>query len=433
MANNNIITVDVLTSVLSAFKDSLKDTTTDNTTSVIEPNVDDLPVVFITGNIPTSKTYVDGELEYISKTSTFKAYTKIKLQGNSSLSNPKQNFTVELYSNETRTAYLNKQFKDWPRAHTFTLKADYIDILHVRNIIAAKLWGKMVQTRSDFDSLPTELKSSPNFGAAAGFPIKVYINGTYAGIYNFTTYKKNMFGMDDSNAKYAVLQAQYNDNGSTDRQYNPCNFNQGWDGSETYWDIEIGSDTDSIINAFENLVPDIDSVSASANYYNLNSLLDYIIFQDVILGTDGLAKNMMLLNYDLTNPVWHFSPWDLDSTFDLSWEGILLGKSNVSLFSANGDVTVDDCYENKFSSLLTKISGAYFSEYKIRYAELRNGPLSHASIMGEFEKYLGIYGEDLCIKDTINYPDIPSATENNLQYLNNFIVKHLEYLDSKYL
>ena len=46
--------------------------------SVLEPKDDDIPKVFINGEIPTTKTGVNAELTYISKTLTFHSYIEIK-------------------------------------------------------------------------------------------------------------------------------------------------------------------------------------------------------------------------------------------------------------------------------------------------------------------------------------------------------------------
>ena len=59
------------------------------------------------------------------------------------------------------------------------------------------------------------------------------------------------------------------------------------------------------------------------NTIDIQSAIDYYIFQDIILGTDGLAKNMILLNYD-NKLKWYLSPYDMDATFDLDWNGNIL-------------------------------------------------------------------------------------------------------------
>jgi len=434
MANNNLITVDVLTSVLSAYKESLSNN--DSLYTIVEPQDDDVPMVFITGSIPTSKTYVNGEIEYISKTSTFKAYTKIRLQGSSTLSLPKKNYTIKLFSDNNRSKSLNKDFRDWGANDTFTLKADYNDILHARNVVSSRLWGKVVASRSDYDSLPEGLKNSPNNGAVNGFPVKVYINGEYIGLYNFVTHKDaKLFGMNENNPNHAVLQAEFNDNGNSSVQNNPCNFNTNWDGTDKYWSIEVGNDAAYIKDRFYELYENVhgayinNTPDAITRSIDKQSLIDYYIFQDVILGTDGLAKNMLIVTYDLDK--WFLSAYDLDSTFDLSWEGKLLNSAKVALYDSN---VIRDPYLNHYSILPRIIGRYYFEEYVERYIELRQSVLSDSSIIQEFENCINNYGgEDEYIKDTIANPNIPLVTTNTLQYLRTFIKEHLAYLDSIYL
>ena len=174
MADNALVTMEVLDNILPYVKNNILSEVNKKSINT-EPVAGDLPVVYITGEIPTTKKYVKGEIEYISSTSKFKVYTYIKLQGNSSLQYPKKNFTIKLYKNEARTIKANKEFKNWGAHNNFVLKADYIDILHARNVVSAKLWSKIVQSRSDYDMLPNGIKNSPNNGVIDGFPIKVYI------------------------------------------------------------------------------------------------------------------------------------------------------------------------------------------------------------------------------------------------------------------
>ena len=89
-------------------------------------------------------------------------------------------------------------------------------------------------------------------------------------------------------------------------------------------------------------------------------------------------------------------------------------------------------YNNRYSSLLQYIKDNYHDEYVERYIELRKSVLSYSSIIEEFEKYIGVYGEDVYIQDTAIYPDIPSVADNTLNSLRNFVRHRLEYLDNDY-
>ena len=425
MANDILTTMETLKSILPVFEDNIIEKIKNASPKIIEPANDDIPTIFISGSIPDSKSYVAGELEYVSKTTKFHAYTYIKLQGNSTLRLPKKNYTVNLYSDENRNVRLNKEFKNWGFHNNFVLKADYNDILHARNVVGAKLWSKVVQSRSDYDTLPEELKNSPNHGAIDGFPVRVYVNGTYNGLYTWAIPKCDwMVGMNSANANHVLLSAEFNDNGDVNYQYNPCNFNTLWDGNKNYFDVEVGENSPELVSSLNAVIEAIinnDSVALEQSL-DIKSAIDYFIFQEIILGIDGLAKNMLLATYDMTK--WHLSAYDMDSTFDLDWNGEILEYYDSDMPELP--------YNNRYSSLLSYIRGNYWDNYVERYTELRKSVLSYSSIIEEFEKYVGVYGEDVYIQDTAIYPDIPSVTSNTLKSLRNFVRGRLEYLDIDY-
>ena len=422
MANDILTTMETLKSILPVFEDNIIEKIKDASPQIIEPASDDIPTIFISGAIPDSKSYVAGELKYVSKTTKFHAYTYIKLQGNSTLRLQKMNYTVNLYSDESRSVKLNKEFKNWGFHNNFVLKADYNDILHARNVVGAKLWGKVVASRPDYDTLPEELRNSPNNGAVDGFPVKVYVDGKYNGLYNWTIPKCDwMVGMNSANTNHVLLSAEFNDNGDMAYQNNPCNFNTLWDGSEDYFSVEVGENSAELVSSLNAVIAAIinaDSVALEQSL-DIQSAIDYFIFQEIILGTDGLAKNMLLATYDMTK--WYLSAYDMDSTFDLDWNGEILEWYDSDMPNVP--------YNNRFSSLLQYIRNNYEAAYIERYTELRKSVLSYSSIIEEFEKYIGIFGEDIYIQDTAIYPNIPSVTSNTLRSLRNFISCRLKYLD----
>lgn len=425
MANDILTTMDTLKSILPVFEDNIIEKVKDASPKIIEPLDNDIPMIFITGAIPDSKEYVTGELEYVSKSSRFHAYTCIKRQGSFSLLYPKKNFTVNLYSDENRSIKLNKEFKNWGSHNNFVLKADYTDILHARNVVGAKLWSKVVQSRSDYNTLPEELRNSPNNGAIDGFPVRVYINGAYQGLYNWTIPKCDwMVGMNSTNLNHVLLSSEFNDIGDVNYQYNPCNFNTLWDGNKNYFDVEVGKNSAELVSSLNTIISAIiNNDSASLEQaLDIKSAIDYFIFQEIILGIDGLAKNMLLATYDMTK--WYLSAYDMDLTFDL-------GGTGQILYGFDCDMPYPP-YHNQFSSLLQYIWNNYHDAYVERYTELRKSVLSYSSIIEEFEKYISIFGEDVYIQDTAIYPDIPSVTDNTLMSLRYFVSDRLEYLDDDY-
>ena len=394
---------------------------------VLEPAEDDIPKVFITGTIPTTKTDALAEMQYISKTENFTAYLKIKCQGSSSMSYDKKNFTIKLYSDEARDTKLKKNFKDWGHAsNKFVLKANYIDHSHERNILCANLWNEVVSSRTDYDNLPEEMRNSPRNGAIDGFPVKVYTNGTYQGIYTWNIGKDDwMWGMDEDNANHVLMCGELN----TDGVYaeNACNFRTLWSGTDgEHWSVEIGTNSEAVknsLNALISCVMNTDDETFKAtigNYLDMQSAIDYYLHQYVICGLDGLAKNMLLATYNGTK--WICGAYDMDSTFGLWWDG-------TSFVSAEYRCPED--YQERYSLLWERMVSLFSEEIKARYTELRNTVYSYANMVTKFERFMDTIGKDLYAEDLEVYTGIPSGSTNNIKQIRNYIRDRLEYVDSK--
>lgn len=262
----------------------------------VEPQDDDIPKVFFSGEKPTSKTSVHATIEYKSKTEHFKGYVDIKCQGTSSMAYPKKNYTIKMFTDSTMAKKVKKDFKGWGKQSKFCLKANYIDHSHARNICAAKLWNQIVASRENYALLPELLRTSPCNGAVDGFPIKVYYNNNYEGIYTWNIPKdKWMFNMDDTLDNHCVLCGEEYDSGGF------------LTANATLWSDEIHDTMPASIvtsfNAFQNFVINsTDDVFKAnlENYVYVDSLIDYYIFQYAICGLDSMGKNQLFATYDGT-------------------------------------------------------------------------------------------------------------------------------------
>ena len=397
--------------------------------SRIEPREDDIPKVFIDGIIPTTKDEVLAELTYVSKTDNFHAYLEIKCQGDSSMGYPKKNFTIKMFSDEARETKLKKEFRGWGEHNKYVLKANYIDHTHARNIVSAELWGEVVASRSDYDSLPQELRESPNNGAIEGFPIKVYNNGTYQGIYTGNMPKDDwLYGVDEDNPNQFVLYGQKNTDGVYAETAN--NFRKLWDGvsqSDREWEVEVGTNSDIVKTALNNVISlcmnadDETFKNTLNNYLDVQSALDYYIFVYTICALDSLAQNMILVSYDGTK--LYCSAYDLDSTFGLWWNG----QSFVST-----SYRCPEDYQERYSLLWERIEKLYAEELKERYSKLRKSVLSFSNMVTEFERFMDVIGLDLYEEDLKVYSDIPSGNTNNITQVRNYIRDRLVYCDSEF-
>ena len=406
----------------------IKIRTLSNTGSLIEPNEDDIPKVFFTGELPTTKDNVLAELTYISKTLTFHSYVKIKCQGTSSMKYPKKNFTVALYEDEARETKKKVAFKNWGEQNKFCLKANWIDISHARNVVSARLWGDVVKTRPNYEDLPELLRTSPNQGAIDGFAIKVFYKGVYQGRYTWNIPKDAwMFNMDDELDNHCVLCGENYDSG--------C-FRALAKIDESDWSDEI-HDTcpesiktrwNEVINFVMNST-DEEFKSNISNYFDFPSLIDYHLFGLAVCGSDSYGKNQIYMTYDGTK--WIASMYDLDTTWGMYWNGETLVPADYAR------TKFEDYVNGRLGNLLySRIEQNFATELTTRWAELKSGPLSLINIINRFERFMDIVPSELVKEDyastTANgaFTGIPSVNKNNLQQIRNFAVARQAWTDN---
>ena len=396
--------------------------------SIYEPKNNDIPKVFIDGIIPTTKDDVLAELTYISKTLQFHSYITIKCQGTSSMKYPKKNFTIKLYSDESRSEKLKIDFKGWGKQYKFNLKANWIDISHARNVVSARLWGDVVKSRPTYNILPELLKTSPNQGAIDGFPIKVYANGIYQGRYTWNIPKDGwMTNMDDELNTHCILCGENYDSGCfrtpalidesdwSDELHDSCP-----DNIKTRWNEVI----DFVINSTD------DEFKANlGNYFDVPSLIDYDLFGLAVCGSDSYGKNQIYMTYDGNK--WIASMYDLDTTWGMYWNGETLVAAD---YARN---KFEDYVNGRLGNLLySRMEQLFYQELQSRWLELKAGPLSMINIITRFENFMEYMPQELVKEDYASttaggaYSGIPSIAKNNLQQIRNFAAARQAWTDA---
>lgn len=392
----------------------------------IEPAYPDIPVVRFTGTPPTTKA--DGklplEVEYLSNTATFAEYCTLKVQGDSSAGYPKKNFNIQLYNDSKNTKKDKRNFKGWGKTSKYCLKANWIDHTHARNVVNAKLWGQMCASRSDILDYPAEFRKSPNYAAIDGFPVQVYINDVYWGLYTWNIAKDDfMSNMDKDNPNHAMMVA---DDSSAGVMFTSASTG-GW--TEELTDSATHISTSWL--AMQNFIINSDEATFKAgieDYMYLSSLIDRVIFSDVFLYIGGLAKSQAYYTYDGTK--WLSSMYDMDTSWALNWDGGSF-KSDTLLFPNQYEVYNTGGH----NTLIDKILAYYPAEIKARYADLRQGVLSNENIISEFEKFTDpmkdLYALDYAA-ETGNgaFTNIPSKATNTPQNLIGHITARLAYTDT---
>lgn len=425
----------------------------------MEPAANDLPRVFFTGKFPGEKA--DGELpvamEYISRTRRFTAYATVKVQGSSSTTFAKKNYTVKLYDNGERTEKKKVAFRNWPAQNKFVAKANTIDRTHSRNVVSCRIWGDMVRSRAGYSNLPDELRNSPNMGAVDGFPVKVYLNGVYQGLYTWNIPKEDwVAGLDSEQTdKHAILCAEGNTNAEKGF-YGPeqITFNRVYSSvSEVIsgydWADEIETVGDTIrsnFKAFNCLVvsgTDEEFQASISTYVDIESLIDVFIFIWLACGVDSLGKNQFMYTYNAGLP-WYKGVYDLDSTWGLTPDGGRL-VPNDAVFQDDYLYPKNKGLKNR---LYERLWALFRKEVRDRWNTVKLGALSLANIINHFEAFHDAIPTELFAEDSAEttaggafvtttdsnnkgFDRVLGIDKNNLQQIRNFAAARWHYVDNQ--
>lgn len=411
------------------FKDIAKQIESGNIGNNVEPQLMDMPrIYFSEGTLPTTKTATTLKFDYYSKTAEYHGWAEIKCQGNSSMSYPKKNFTIKLFKDKEKTQKLKIDFKGWGKQSKFVLKANWIDITHARNIVSARIWGDIVKSRNNYNTLPELLRTSPNQGAIDGFPIIVYGNGYYQGRYTLNIPKdKWMSNMDDTLDTHCILCGENYGSGC----FRALPAINGSDWTDELHDVVPATIKTSWTNVIKFVMNSSDAEFKANlnNYIDVNSLIDYLLYAIMSTGLDAFGKNQIYMTYNGTK--WFASMYDMDSTWGLWWNGsqILSNTYSREQFEDYKNTS------NKGNLLYVRLQKLFINEIKTRYAELRQNIFTYPYLVNKFEEFVQICPSDIVKEDyastTANntYTGIPSKTTNNIQQLRSNINARLTYVD----
>ena len=425
---------------------------------------------------------------------SFDCYAQIKIQGGNSkkVDYVKKNYTVKLFKDAAVTTKNKVEIvSGWGKESKYCLKANWIDVTSARNLVTAQLWSEVVASRSSSGvvSARTNLDKMVNNGAVDGFPVMLYFNNKYFGLYTFNIPKDNwLFGMS-KNANEALIFADGTERKSNNKLWESTGFKElidvnHWNSTELLgcgWELEyIYDETNSMpwvnsINEHVKLVMDTygkikaytsaeqkialrnQFKSQAPNYFDVDGCLDYLIFLHCIFGwQDNANKNVIWSTYD--GNVWSPNAYDLDTTWGLTWDGNLnihpdngtpytAGKINKDCAQTVGFWLSDeeeDWYHSNMrgNSLLDAIMLFYADELEARYNELRadGAPLSYQNVAEKFTAFINGIPSVVYQRETTDFPTRPSnqldsygfSNYTDLNQILEFAEYRLQFMDTQY-
>lgn len=361
----------------------------------------------------------------------------VKIQGNTSVNFPKKNYTLKFNA----PVVLHESWG----AHTkYVIKSNFNDASQIRNLLAAKTWGNIIKSRlpetleninlgddilTDKDgnaitgSSDRVMAIGKNYGAIDGYPITLFINGNFHGIYNLCIPKDNWMA-DMSHSTEAIVSADQ------DFAQSQAQFFKGTPDFNGDFEIEWAKNDDgwvkpSIIQAVNAVKADYDSDEAYYNnineYIDIDSAIDYFIFCALFDNTDGVGKNYLLDTFDKKR--WHFTAYDMDNVIGVfkTWNGTALSWRGYSGF---------DFYAKRhrmFEVILKHMKDRLIKRYKT----LRNNALRFSTL---YDLTMDLYGsipQYVFNAEFVRWPLEPTTSIRTADQIIFWLDKRLQFLDDE--
>lgn len=301
----------------------------------------------------------------------------VKIQGTSSLQYVRHNYTIYLKDEYGNPMMYNPYGENNAMPdHVFCLKADYIESSHGNNTGMANFINDNVYDTK----LPPQLENPARRTTIAGFPIVLYMNGEYLGVYNFNhdRYSTESYGYDYK--KYPnMLVYEINSNSNTsagafyrygDNTESSANINErdyyARDFNLIYGNRTSDSDTFSEVKTLVEWVSVAEQDlfrETISEHFNKEYLFRYLLTVLMIGGVDSLGKNMKITSFD--GKVWYPTFYDLDTC---------LGIDNSGYLTIEPDVEIEEgSFNTSNSNLWTKVMNYFAAELKEEWALMRQG------------------------------------------------------------
>lgn len=391
-----------------------------------------MPIVELNGDISSiSKTNTATiNFSYSAENKDFDCLVEIKIQGASSAGYPKKNYSIKLLK-EDGSKNKVKLVDEWGKEHKYCMKANWVDYSQARNVVSGIIYGDVI----DYRNVEDELTGLVNGGAIDGYPIVVYHNGEFLGLYTMNIPKdKWMFDMKDSDEKnQAIVMGEHWGNSVAMKE--PISYNSNnpiWTGSSN-WELEYASNEDSLIdnstlwvaeslNRLINFVINNDGedfINGISQYADIDKCIDSMIYTFFICADDNVSKNILWVTFDGVH--WFSSVYDMDGTWGLKWDGSVAFDENHLL--------INNLNISNYNLLWIRLYENFYDRIVERYLELRQGPLSYENIEMRFKEFFNKIPDIVRNAEKQKWTGVKSQDTNNLEQILGFAIARIAKMD----
>lgn len=371
---------------------------------------------------------------------------KFKVQGASSVGHPKKNYTLNLDKSF-------EAFRGYGKNHKYVIKANYTEPSQALNVVGARLWGSIRATHRTADTgilntngdqlvddkgnriiaeTDPQLSIGGTYGAVDGFPIGVYINGQYWGIYTFNIPKDDWMAKmpKKSKDKYAIIDTIWTPQGAFLKETNLKDDQmelQFCSTKDTDWAKDSVNELIRAVLAHYDTVDDFNK--AVSPLLDLDSAIDYYIFSVLVDNDDGIFRNYLLQTFD--GKKWYFAAYDLDSIFGRTPDFLehMPAKSDTDDWRDHGVTFENVTNANRLMYQLWKF---YKDEILKRTKALVDGIMSDSAVDTAFVDFvrhipLKAYDAELDV-----WPYTPNTSVDNVDRIGRWYMQRMEWLKNRY-
>ena len=427
-----------------AVGDAIKSATT------FKPEKYGMPVLYLWGsNILSlkdkSKT-LKNEVTY-----SFPAYgvsgtvEKFKVQGASSVGHPKKNYTLNLDKDF-------EAFKNYGKNHKYVIKANYTEPSQALNVVGARLWGSIrdIHRAADTGILNSngdllvddkgnriiaetdpQLSIGSTYGAVDGFPIAVYINNKYWGLYTFNIPKDDWMAKmpKKSKNKYAIIDTTWTPQGAFKAE---TNFKdqmelQFCSTKDSQWAMDSVNELIRAVLAHYDTVDNFNQ--AVSPLLDIDSAIDYYIFSVLVDNDDGIFRNYLLQTFD--GKKWYFAAYDLDSIFGRTPDFLehMPAKSDTNDWRDHGVTFENVTNANRLMYQLWKF---YKDEILKRTKALVDGVMSDSAVDTAFVDFVRHIPLKAFDAELDVWPYTPNTSVDNVNRIGRWYMQRVAWLKNRY-
>lgn len=387
--------------------------------------------------------------EISGKNVSFKERCVVSYQGGSTVNDVKKSFAIDIESKH--------RIGDWLNMDSYHLKAYFGDCLRIKDVVSARLVEKMYQCNSFGKTRPFMLyndftkpyMTGLDMGALChidGFPVRLYVNDEYWGLYMFNIKKdRSNYMLNKSNKNHIMAETAEmttlpnfqwntmefrNPKGLVDMDgnaYDGDNPKELIDETSAAYDEKKAAHvlTASVKQSWMAFCTNLGTITTSTSkeqlseFMNVDAFVDAILFCQLIGHWDYWHHNTQYTTWDGV----HWSPmiYDMDFTYGRRSDGRDM-PTNESVFNYR---------VRQYAPYVITLETILMDECKSRWAELRNEKVfDRLTIMGLFKDLTRTIGQQEYEKEYERWPQ--TNFNYSLDFIDNWIKERLVWLDGRY-